>query len=98
MRTDCRGDLREEAPAFYRSVFESAKSCVDDARGDARGTVMFHATLEVGGGFSEFSVTKDGLGNPKVIECLQNAMFSASYPDVAKDAPCVQLHVPVIFD
>ena len=94
----CTGVLTDATKTYFRQAFEAAQKCVETERAGAKGSVLFHSTIEAGGGMSEFAVEQDQLKNPKVVDCLQNAIFDAEYPKVPGDTPCVQLRVPVVFD
>jgi hypothetical protein len=92
----CKGELTTDAKGFFRKIYEGAAKCAA-AKAGLRGAVVFHSTLEEGGGLSEFSVLEDGLSAPEVITCIQEFTFTVEFPRTDPKTPCVQLVHPLAF-
>jgi hypothetical protein len=91
----CRGNITPETKAFFAKVYASAQHCAASLK--VGRSIIFHSTIEEGGGLSEFSVLEDKLGSEALTQCFQQEALSAEYPKVDPKTPCVQLVHPLTF-
>lgn len=96
----CEGGWTDHAREFWSTVYTSVSRCVENARAEGsqvEGKLVFHSTLEKGGGASEFAVMEDSVGNEDLVKCIQVAAFTTEYPEADPETPCVQFVHPMEF-
>lgn len=91
----CTGTFTPEARGFFAKIYAEASKCAAADPSHPKGVVIFHSTLEEGGGLSELSVLEDEIHSPKLIQCIQDKTMAIKYPKVDPKTPCVQLVVPI---